>query len=117
MTKRQAEVLVADALQAAEEIGSFIGNIDFNAFLSDSKTRRAVEREFTIIGEALAALARAAPDIAISIDDLPRIVGFRNVLIHGYAQIDHAKVWEITTLRLPALTEQLRVILARLDLG
>ncbi len=117
MTKRQAEVLVADALRAAEEIGSFVGDMDFNAYLADSKTRRAVEREFTIVGEALAALARVAPDIAISVGDLPRVVGFRNVLIHGYAQIDHVKVWDIIKLRLPALTGQLRAILARFELG
>ncbi len=41
--------------------------------------------------------------MAAGIPDVPRIIGFRNILVHGYAAIDDATVWEIATVRLPAL--------------
>jgi uncharacterized protein with HEPN domain len=60
-----------------------------------------VERQFEIIGEALNRLLKEAPDLANRVPDLARIVGFRNVLIHGYAVIDDGRVWEIVTTLLP----------------
>lgn len=67
--------------------------------------RSAVERQFEIIGESLNRLDRVDPSVAEQIDDLPRIVAFRNVLIHGYATIDDRIVWEVATERLAPLIE------------
>lgn len=63
----------------------------------------AVERQFEIIGEALKRLSRVNPDLAQRVPDLREIVNFRNLLIHGYAAIDHAQVWRIAETLLPAL--------------
>ena len=62
-----------------------------------------MERQFEIIGEALNRLSKEAPDLARRVPDLRKIVGFRNVLIHGYAVIDDGRVWEIVTTLLPPL--------------
>ncbi len=43
--------------------------------------------------------------------DLARIVAFRNVLVHGYAQIDDALVWEVASTRVPELTSVLAGLL------
>lgn len=56
-------------------------------------------------------LQRVGPDVAAGIDDLPRIVSFRNVLIHGYATVDDAIVWEVATERLVELVELLTGLL------
>jgi len=37
------------------------------------------------------------------IPDLPRIVAFRNVLIHGYATVDDRLVWGVVEANLPRL--------------
>jgi uncharacterized protein with HEPN domain len=50
-------------------------------------------------------------DLASRIPDLPRIVAFRNILIHGYATVDDALVWQAVIERLPALAEVLRELL------
>jgi uncharacterized protein with HEPN domain len=53
-----------------------------------------VERQFEIIGEALAAFRRAAPERAGAIPELARIVNFRNVLAHEYGDVDDPLVWK-----------------------
>jgi uncharacterized protein with HEPN domain len=54
-----------------------------------------VEREFILIGEALVALRRHAPEAFASITNGSRIVGFRNQLTHEYANVDDALVWGV----------------------
>lgn len=77
--------------------------------------RSAVERQFEIVGEALNQLARLAPDLAEQIPDLPRIVAFRNILIHGYAVVDNAIVWRAVHENLPGLLSVLERLLAGPD--
>ncbi len=67
----------------------------FEDYLADEILRWAVERQFTIIGEALTGLRRIDPVLAGRIPDLRRIVAFRNVLIHGYAIVDDRLVWGV----------------------
>ncbi|MBK7050637.1 MAG: DUF86 domain-containing protein [Rhodoferax sp.] len=43
--------------------------------------------------------------------DLPRIVAFRNVLIHGYADVDDRVVWGVIDASLVALQEALNLLL------
>jgi len=66
---------------------------DLPEYLADDKTRAAVERVLEICGEALRQLDRTAPDIARTIPHAREIIGFRNILAHGYAGLDHAKVF------------------------
>jgi uncharacterized protein with HEPN domain len=77
-----------DARRAAERIARFTDGRGFDDYLADEMLRAAVERQFEIIGEAFAGLRRTDPELADAIPDLPRIVAFRNVLIHGYATVD-----------------------------
>jgi len=70
-----------------------------------------VERQFEIIGEALNQLSRVDTQVAATILDLPRIVAFRNVLIHGYAGVDNRMVWGVTEGRLPSLRATLEKLL------
>ena len=53
-----------------------------------------MERQFEIIGEAVAQLGRIDADLVERIADAPRIIAFRNILIHGYAAIRTEVVWD-----------------------
>ncbi|MDP3858718.1 MAG: DUF86 domain-containing protein [Stagnimonas sp.] len=43
-----------------------------------------------------------------------RIVGFRNLLIHGYAEVDESVVWSIVSEKLPWLVADVQALQARL---
>ena len=67
--------------------------------------RSAVERQFEIIGEALNQLCKIEPQWADRIPDVPQIIAFRNVLIHGYASVNHLTVWRTINESLTTLYE------------
>ena len=87
----------------------------FADYTEDDLLRSGVERQFKIIGEALNQLSRVAPEVASAIPELPRIVAFRNILIHGYAIVDDALVWQLLTDRLPALRDVLVALLDQVE--
>lgn len=102
-----------DALSAAELVRDFAQGQSFADYQSNAMLRAAVERQFEIIGEALNQLSRTAPTMASRIPDLPRIVAFRNILIHGYATVDDALVWQVLVDKLPTLQQALTELLER----
>lgn len=106
-----AKKLLFDVLDSAHSIRDWCATRTFADYESDRQFRRAVEREFEIIGEALGRLSIADSVLAARIDELPRIVGFRNRIIHGYATIDDATVWGVIEGHLPALLEQVQNLL------
>jgi uncharacterized protein with HEPN domain len=58
--------------------------------------RAAVERKFEIIGEALGQFAKRDTSTAARIGEHRRIVAFRNILVHGYADVDDRLVWTLS---------------------
>ena len=67
------------------------------------KTQAVVERQFTVIGEALGQLLKLEPRFKDRIAETDKIIAFRNVVVHGYATIDQRRVWDLIELKLPAL--------------
>jgi len=90
-----------DISQAADLITRFVSARNLADFENDAMLRSAVERQFEIIGEALAQLARLDAGSAERITESKRIIGFRNILIHGYAEVDPRMVWDIIETKLP----------------
>ena len=63
--------------------------------------RRAVEREFEIIGEAMNRINKIDPDLLIA--SMHHIISLRNRVIHGYDKIDDEIIWGIIIRHLPIL--------------
>lgn len=101
-----------DVLDSGRAIQAWCAGREFGDYIKDRQFRRAVEREFEIIGEALARFARASPELAARIAELPKVVGFRNRIIHGYDVIDHAAVWGVIQGHLPPLLAEVEALLA-----
>jgi uncharacterized protein with HEPN domain len=97
--------------EAAGAIEEFTRGKAYQDYAASRLLRAAVERQFEIIGEALSQLAKVDPALAGRARHLPRIVAFRNILIHGYAVIDDATVWRAVEENLPALRGDLDALL------
>ena len=102
-----------DVINAAALIREFVGDSTFDVYLGDVLLRSAVERQFQIIGEALGQLTRHDPETANNIPELPRIVAFRNILVHGYADVDDELVWGVLETSLSDLRERLETLLRK----
>ncbi len=76
--------------------------------------RAAVERKLEIVGEALGQLAKAAPELAERVTDLRQVVGFRNVLVHAYSDVQSTVVWSAVERNVPELLSCLEELLREL---
>ena len=109
--KLETRKFLYDIHQAALLVQEFTLDKKFKDFTRDSMMRAAVEREFEIIGEAMKQLAQNDIPVASNISDYQRIISFRNVLIHNYADVDSRLVWDIVETKLPTLIREVEGLL------
>ena len=107
--KTEAYSYLKDIEIAANSIFEFLKDCPtFEIYLSDKKTRRAVEREFEIIGEAMNKLLKLEPTINIS--DARLLIDFRNFVIHEYNRIDNNIMWAAIQDKLPTLLQEVQML-------
>jgi uncharacterized protein with HEPN domain len=100
-----------DLSAACDLIASFVADKILDDYRADAQLRSAVERQFIVVGEALQQAVRLDASIANTVIETRRIVNFRNVLVHGYAQVDHDTVWGVIEKDLPSLRRQVDSLL------
>jgi uncharacterized protein with HEPN domain len=109
--KDHTKKLLLDVVEAGRSIVARCAGQTFVEYEAERWFRRTVEREFEIIGEALNRLEQSDPTTAAAISELPRIVGFRNRIIHAYDAVDNAIVWGIIESHLPRLLREIEALL------
>ena len=102
---------LTDVLDSCLFIQSSCSERTFDDYQKDRMFRRAMEREFEIVGEALKRIRDDDESIYDSITHASSIVGFRNRLAHGYDSIDDAVVWGIVSGHVPLLISEIESIL------
>lgn len=110
--QRDPRAWLWDVQEAARAIAGFVGGLDASSYAASELVHSAVERKFEIIGEALNQLSKSDPPAAARIPHLGQIVAFRNLLIHGYAVVDHRTVWGVIEHSLPPLLHAVEVLLS-----
>jgi uncharacterized protein with HEPN domain len=98
-----------DILVCARNIQTFISGMNFDTFLDDPKTIRAVAYELMTIGEAVRAIP---PELLERHSDVPwgKMKGIRNVLVHEYYRLDEEILWETARNDIPPLIVTLEQI-------
>jgi uncharacterized protein with HEPN domain len=102
-----------DILEAIGAIERY-SNCEKKAFERDELLQAWFVRNLQIIGEAV----RTIPDeVRVLAPEIPwhQIAGMRNVLVHGYFEIDTDLVWDAVNRDVPALKPALAQLLATLE--
>ena len=81
----------------------------FEIYQNDLKTKRAVERNIEIIGEAMNRILKQDSEIVIS--NSRKIVDVRNRIIHGYDSVSDDVIWGIVIRNLPVLQKEVEKLL------
>ncbi len=102
-----------DILKAINEIESFFAGApkDFFTYQNDLRTKRAVERDIEIIGEAVSRMLHH--DSSIKLSNSRKIVDTRNRIIHGYDTVSDDIIWGIVIKHLPLLKTEIEELLAK----
>jgi uncharacterized protein with HEPN domain len=100
-----------DIRRAAELILQFTADKSFVEYDDDVLLRSAVERQFEIVGEALNRLVKIDSSFKETLPDTPRIISFRNILIHGYDVVDNHVVWDVIQYNLAPLQDKVALLL------
>ena len=100
-----------DILSSINEIESYFIDRpkEFKSYENDLRTKRAVERNIEIIGEAMNRILKEDTEIVIS--NSRKIVDVRNRIIHGYDSVSDDVIWGIVIKHLPILQKEVEEML------
>jgi uncharacterized protein with HEPN domain len=110
MNEKQLKFLY-DVKIAIDEIDSYFETEprNFDNYKKNSLLKRAIERNFEIIGEAITRILKEDP--AFPIENAKKIIGLRNQIIHGYDSISDENIWGIITNYLPKLKSEINTMI------
>jgi uncharacterized protein with HEPN domain len=102
--------------QAARKAAEYVRGKDRQSFCADELTNNAVILQLTILGEATKRLSdstrKAYPHIPWA-----EMAGLRDRLVHGYDRWDLERVWDIVSIDIPKLIDDLEPIVPKEERG
>jgi len=106
MSRHHEDLYVRHIQAAITKAIQWANRITRAEFMADEFTQSAIIRQLEIAGEAAGRLSeefrQSHPEL-----EARRLRALRNVLIHGYADVDLETVWDVVRHDLPALQQQL----------
>ena len=103
-----------DILKYAQNVEKIVSGITYDDFVGDIRTYYSVMKNVEVIGEAANMLTHHFREVHC---ELPwrLIINMRNVLVHGYAQVSDADLWQTATTDIQPLRQQVERYLAEID--
>jgi uncharacterized protein with HEPN domain len=96
-----------DIIRSIDEIFDFLPDKrDFLEYQKDLKTKKAIERNIEIIGEAINRISKQK-DSNFEIKNAQKIIGTRNRIAHEYDNISDEVIWTIILRELPKLKNEI----------
>ncbi|HAO20176.1 MAG: hypothetical protein BWK80_48090 [Desulfobacteraceae bacterium IS3] len=111
---RDYTLFIDDILSAIEKIEKYTQNQTFETFLKNDMATDAVIRNFEIIGEAASHIPKEL-QIKYPFAEWKEMIGFRNILIHGYFRIEIKTVWDTIKNNIPILKQHIAEIKSALE--
>lgn len=113
---RSDKLLLGDIQISCRRLARYVDGMTYEQFLADQRTVDAVIRNIMIMGEAANHLTDDAllrfPNLAFE-----RMVGMRNILVHGYAAVNNKVVWEVASHHAAIVDRELTAALGEPDSG
>lgn len=109
---RDTQTHLRDIEESIDHIDDFLGDMDFDTYRNDLKTKSAVERQLQILTEAAIRLGEV---------DGPKFLGpewkgycnMGNIIRHAYHKVDDTIIWDTVKRELPVLKAAVRKALTR----
>jgi uncharacterized protein with HEPN domain len=104
-------IYLKNILDKAREAGHYCDNLPLEAFLKNDLVQSAVILKLIVVGEEAKKLSEA---ITSNID-LPwrKIIGFRNMAVHEYFDIDPAQIWNTVKTDLPDMITKIETYFSK----
>lgn len=112
--KRGYKLFIEDIYECIEKIEKFIGDMEYENFLTDDKTNSAVIMKLEIIGEATKNIPKEIRQKYKEVS-WKEMAGMRDKIIHFYFGVDYELVWEVIKKRLPEIKPKIRQIIKDLE--
>jgi uncharacterized protein with HEPN domain len=109
MSRHNDELYVHHIQEASRKIIQRLRGVTRAAFDADDVLQDAIIRQMEIIGEAAGRVSEAFRLIHFAID-WRAMKDLRNVLIHGYADVNLDRVWQIAHTQIPQLCHQIAAL-------
>ena len=107
---------IRDMVAYTRQAEEFLQSVDLEQFRHDLQMVLAVTRALEVVGEAgrhlPVTLRQRYPEVPWS-----KVIGMRNILIHGYFGVDEEVLWRTVQEDLPPLRESLSRMLEDLERG
>lgn len=113
--RRDLRTYIGDILECIANINSFTKDLTLGQYEESRLVRSAVEREFTIIAEAMSRIRQMSPGLNARIEHVRKIADFRNFLVHQYEDVDDTYVWRVIHESVPTLKQQIELWAAEFD--
>jgi len=107
---RDYETYLEDILAAIAKIVQYVEGMSEQDLIEDERTFDAVLRNLEVIGEATKRIPEAVRTQAPEVE-WRKVAGLRDVLIHQYAAIDAAIIWDIIRNHMPQLRRSIESLL------
>ncbi len=109
--KMEVKTWLEDIQQSIDEIEEFLPDKrSFFEFQKDLKTRKAIERNIEINGEAISKILKVNSEINIT--NARKIIDTRNRIIHGYDSVSEDIIWAIVSNDLKKLQQEIRDLIS-----
>ena len=109
---RTDEGYLLDILLAGREAREFVAEMGWEAFEKSRLHQNAILKSLEVMGEAA---GRISSEMRMAHPEIPwsEMIGMRNRLVHGYFEVDLAKVWETVHRDLPSLIALIEPLVPR----
>lgn len=112
--EREYRFYIEDLLDAIDRIDSYIEGLNYESFRRDYRTVDAVVRNLEVIGEASHKVPSHIKELK---PNLPwdEMYYLRNKVTHEYFGIDYEIIWDVVSLHLPQLRQEVEELLKEIS--